>query len=247
MISVIIITKNEEKSIQRCLESIKWADEIVIVDSGSKDKTIEIANKYGAKVFEKKFEGYSIQKNFAIEKAAGNWLISIDADEVITTELKEEIQKITENPTKYAAFKIPRRLFFQGRFMKWGGCYPNYQVRIFRKDKAKFDIVPVHEKLIVDGDIGKLKGGMTHYSYENLTDYFDRFNRYTSLDARKRYNKGKRFCLWHYLVPLHKFVSMYFFELGFLDGIQGLNWAILCAFYDIVKFMKLKEICDEKK
>jgi len=245
MISVSIIGHNEEKNIERCLESVKWADEIIVVDSGSTDKTVEIAVRFGAKVFENQWQGYGAQKNFAIDKASNNWILSIDADEVVTDELKEEIRGIIKNSAGYAAFKIPRMLYFQGRLMKWSGA--DYQIRLFLKGRAKFDLEPVHEKLLVDGDIGKFKNSIIHYSYENLTDYFNRFNRYTSLDARKRYQKGARFNLWHCILPFHKFISMYFLKLGFLDGRQGLDWAVLCAFYDIVKFMKLRELQNEKK
>ena len=247
MISVVVITRNEERSIQKCLEGVKWADEIIVVDSFSGDRTAEIAGAFGAKVFQKKFEGYGSQKNYAVEKASNEWILSVDADEVVTAGLKDEILETIKNPSKCAAFKIPRKLYFQGRLMKRGGCSPDYQMRLFKKGAAKFDLEPVHERLLFDGPTGKLKNSIIHYSYENLTDYFERFNRYTSLDAVKRRQKGARAELWHRVVPFHKFISMYFLKLGFLDGRQGLDWAVLCAFYDIVKFMKLRELEDEKK
>jgi len=247
MISAIIITKNEESDIKRCLDSIKWADEIIIVDSVSTDRTVETAKNFGAKVFVKKWEGYGAQKNFAIDKTTNDWILSIDADEEVSPELQKEIKKVIQNPGNYAAFKMPRKLIFQGKFLRWGGCYPNYQVRLFRKDKAKFSSDLVHEKLVVDGNIGSLKGSLLHYSYKDLSDYFERFNRYTTLDARKRFNKDKRFYFWYYIQPLFKFFSMYFLRVGFIDGLHGFDWAILCAYYDFVKFQKLKELRNEKK
>lgn len=247
MISVIVITKNEEDNLTRCLESVKWADEIIVIDSGSTDKTVEIAKKFGAKVFYNQWKGYSAQKNFAIDKTTYNWILSIDADEVVTPELQEEIKKIIENHSNYTAFKIPRKLFFQGKFLQWGGCYPNYQIRLFLKNKARFNADLVHEKLIVDGKIDCLKGSLMHYSYKDLSDYCERFSRYTTLDARKRFNNNKRFYFWYYILPLFKFFSKYFLRIGFLDGEAGLNWAILCSFYDFVKFQKLKELWNEKK
>ncbi|MFH0948844.1 MAG: glycosyltransferase family 2 protein [Elusimicrobiota bacterium] len=247
MISVSIIAYNEEKNIKRCLESVGWADEILMVDSGSTDATVEIAKKFGAKVFVKEWEGYGAQKNFAIDKARNNWILSIDADEEVSPELQKEIKKIIKNPCNYAAFKIPRGLIFQGKFLRWGGCYPNYQIRLFHKNKARFNLALVHEKLIVDGKIGFLKGSLIHYSYKDLSDYFERFNRYTTLDAQKRFNNNKKFYFWYYIQSLLKFFYMYFLRLGFLDGLDGLNWAILSSFYTFVKFQKLKEMWDDKK
>ncbi|PKM92887.1 MAG: hypothetical protein CVU80_01000 [Elusimicrobia bacterium HGW-Elusimicrobia-4] len=247
MISVIIITKNEEDNLTRCLESVKWADEIIVVDSGSTDATVEIAKKFGAKVFVNDWKGYGAQKNFAIDKATGEWILSIDADEEVSHELREEIKKVIQNTGDYVAFKIPRRLIFQGKFLRCGGCYPNYQIRLFRKNKAKFNLDLVHEQLIVGGKIGYINGSLIHYSYKNLSDYFERFNRYSTLDARKRFSNNKKFYFWHYIQPFFKFFSMYFLRLGFLDGSQGLIWAILSSFYTFVKFQKLKELWNEKK
>lgn len=243
MISAILITKNEENNLARCLENIKWADEIIVVDSGSTDKTAEIAKKFGAKVFENQWSGYGAQKNFAIDKTTNNWVLSIDADEVVTSELQKEIEKIIQIPGEYVAFKMPRKLIFQGKFLRWGGCYPNYQVRLFRKSKARFSHDLVHEKLIVDGKIGCLRGSLVHYSYKDLSDYLKRLNLYTTLDAQKRFSSGKKFHSRYYIQPLFKFFSMYFLRLGFLDGLPGLNWAILSSFYDFVKFQKLRELC----
>ncbi|MBI5573996.1 MAG: glycosyltransferase family 2 protein [Elusimicrobia bacterium] len=247
MISAIIITKNEEYNLPRCLESVKWADEIIVVDSGSTDSTIEIARRFGAKVFENQWQGYGAQKNFAIDKATNDWILSIDADEEVSPELQEEIKKVIQNPGNYAAFKIPRKLIFQGKFLRWGSCYPNYQIRLFHKGKAKFNLDFVHEKLVVDGKIGLLKGSLLHYSYKDLSDYFDRFNCYTTLDAQKRFSKGKKFYFWYYIQPLLRFFNMYFLRLGLLDGLQGFIWAVLCSFYNFVKFLKLKELRNEKK
>lgn len=241
-ISVVIITKNEQDNLPYCLENVKWADEIIVVDSGSTDTTVDIAKRFGAKIFEKKWEGYGIQKNFAIDNAENDWVLSIDADEIISPELQNEIKKIIKNDSDCASFKIPRKLIFQGKFLRWGGCYPDYQIRLFRKGKAKFNLDLVHEKLVVDDKIGRLKNSIEHHSYKNLSDYFERFNRYTTLNALKRFDNRKRFYLWQYLYAPVKFIKLYFLQLGFLDGIPGLNWALLCSFFDIIKFLKLKEL-----
>ncbi|MBN1384999.1 MAG: glycosyltransferase family 2 protein [Elusimicrobia bacterium] len=241
-ISVVIITKNEQDDLPYCLENVKWADEIIVVDSGSTDTTVDTAKRFGAKVFERKWEGYGIQKNFAIDKAVNKWVLSIDADEVISPELQREIKEIIKGSDDYVAFKIPRKLIFQGKFLRWGGCYPDYQIRLFRKGKARFNLDLVHEKLDVDGKIGRLKNSLEHHSYKNLSDYFERFNRYTTLNALKRFDNKNKFYLWQYLYAPIKFIKIYFLKLGFLDGSAGLNWALLCSFFDIVKFLKLKEL-----
>ncbi|MDD5687075.1 MAG: glycosyltransferase family 2 protein [Elusimicrobia bacterium] len=247
MISVVIITYNEGKNIGKCLESVKWADEIILVDSGSTDDTITIAKKYNVKIFHNFWKGYGAQKNFAIDKSNSDWILSIDADETVEPALYEEIKNIIQNPGDYMAFKIPRKLIFQDKYLRWGGCYPNYQIRLFLKSKAKFNLALVHEKLVVNGKIGFLKNSLIHYSYKNLSDYFERFNRYTTLDSKKRFSENRKFHFWYYIQPVFRFFNMYFLRLGFLDGIQGLDWAIFSSFYTFVKFQKLKELQNEKK
>lgn len=247
MISVIIITKNEERNIAACLESVQWADEIVVVDSGSTDKTAEIARGRGAQVFVNQWPGYGAQKNFAVEHASNEWILSVDADEIVTPELRDEIRAVVKASAGCAAFRIPRQLVFQGRFLRWGGCYPNYQLRLFRKGFARYNDALVHEKLIVNGAISRLKGSLLHYSYDDLADYIKRFNLYTSLIAREKFAKNTKFYLWHYFRFPLRFVKTYFIKLGFLDGQAGLDWALLSSFYDLVKYMKLKEQWESNK
>jgi glycosyltransferase involved in cell wall biosynthesis len=246
MISVIIITKNEEDNITRAIESVKWAGEIIVVDSGSTDRTIELAAKAGAKTYNNKWNGYGKQKNFAAGLASGDWILSLDADEVISSKLADEITSAAKNPGRYTAYRIPRRLVFLDRVMRWGGTRSDCQLRLFRKGSARFTEEPVHEKLVTECAIGILKGYMLHYSYRDLSDYFDRFNRYTQLDARKRFEAGRKFHFWLYFQPGLKFFGMYVLRLGFLDGWRGFLWAALGAFYNFVKFMKLKELWRQK-
>lgn len=239
-ISVVIITQNERDNLPRCLESIKWADEIIVVDSGSTDGTVDIAKNSGAVVFENQWKGYGAQKNLGINKTTGDWVLSIDADEAAVPELQDEIRATAENPCGHDAFRLRRKLMFQGKFLRCS--YPGWQIRFFRKGKAKFSDDLVHEKLVVDGNIGSLKNGLLHYSYKNLSKYFERFNLYTSLDAKKRFAANKKFHFRYYAYPLIKFFKLYFLKFCFLDGLQGFNWAILSALYDFIKFQKLKEL-----
>ncbi len=247
MISTVIITKNEENNIRRCLDSVKWSNEVIVVDSGSTDNTVNISEQCGVKVFTNQWRGYGYQKNFAIDKTTNDWILSIDADETVTSELQKEIEMVIQNPGDCVAFKMPRKLIFQGKFLRWGGCYPNYQIRLFLKNKARFNFDLIHEKLVVNGKIGCLKGSLLHYSYRDLSDYLQRINLYTTLDAQKRFSRGKKFYFWYYIQPVFRFFSMYFLRLGFLDGLKGLNWAILSSFYNFIKFQKLKELWNGKK
>ncbi|MEW6102610.1 MAG: glycosyltransferase family 2 protein [bacterium] len=255
-ISCIIITYNEEGSIKDCLESIKWVDEIIVVDSGSSDKTIEIAKEYTDKVFHKEWMGYGKQKEYARQMASLNWVLSIDADERISEKLKDEILKsgvwsLKSGVKKEDAYYIPRKLFFLGKLLRFGGC-SDKQIRLFRKEKAKFSDDIIHEKVIVDGKIGRLKNPIFHYSYKNILDYFERFNKYSTLEAEKivrsqgvRGSGGQRsniLFVFQVFLCFIDFLKRYIFKLGMLDGIQGFLWALFSSFHRLVKYAKVLEI-----
>lgn len=244
MLSVIVITYNEEDNIARCLESVKWADEIVVVDDFSEDKTVEICHRYTDKIFQRTWNGYGEQKNFAIEKCQGDWVLSIDADEAVTPQLKEEILKVTNrDPARREnGFYIPFRLYFLGKFLRFGGCRREEHLRLFRRDRGKFNINVIHEKLLVKGDIGQLAFPINHYSYDSLKEYFSKLNHYTSLAAFSLKGNGKKFRFWHLALPLLVFVKKYFLQLGFFDGWAGLVWAGLSSLYVFVKYLKLWEL-----
>ncbi|MEN3038680.1 MAG: glycosyltransferase family 2 protein [Candidatus Kryptonium sp.] len=239
-LSVVIITGNEEKNIADCLESVKWADEIIIVDSESKDKTVEIARKYTDKIFVKKWEGYAIQKQFAIEKATGDWILSLDADERVTQELRAEIEKTLENETEYDGFYIPRKNFFLDKWIKSCGWYPDYQLRLFRRGKGSVALRRVHEKFVVNGKTGYLKGSLIHLTHIDLFETFDKINRYSSLSAEEKLGKKVR---WYHIIfiPFFAFLGHFILKRGFLDGIYGLMVSLNHAMTKLQTYMKIWE------
>lgn len=237
-LSVVILTKNEEKNIQSCLESCKWADEVVVVDSGSIDRTIEIAKKMGASVYSQKWLGYGKQKNFAVSKATHDWVFSLDADERISEELKEEILTTLENPTK-TAYRVPRKNIILGKFLKHGGNYPDYQTRLFNRKQAKFDDAPVHEHVITKGSIGTLKNPLIHINVVNLEERFSTINERTMLEVDKQKHT---FNYLNFLMrPLLRFIYHYFVKLGFLEGTHGLYYSYERAMYEFQRQAKLWE------
>ncbi|MCX8093717.1 MAG: lipopolysaccharide heptosyltransferase II [Candidatus Goldbacteria bacterium] len=234
-ISAVIITYNEEKNIKRCLDSIKFCSEIIIIDSGSTDKTLSIAKKYGAKVFYKEFTDYSSVKNFGISKAKNQWVLSIDADEEISLSLQQEIIRAVEN--NYDGYYIRRINYFLGKPIKHGGWGSDYQLRLFKKGKGIFTGA-VHESIKLQGKVGYLKEPILHYSYTDSKSYFEKMNRYTSIQAEKL----KPLLFFKLLFsPFFKFIKMFFLKLGFLDGLHGFILAIYSSFSEFVKISKMIE------
>jgi glycosyltransferase involved in cell wall biosynthesis len=249
-LSVIIITYNEEKNIRACLESVTWADEIIVVDSNSTDKTVMIAKEYTDKVFQQQDvnAGFGEKKQYALSKATGEWVLNIDADERVTPELKHEILQVISNDknNRYNGYKINIRLIFMGHMMRFGGTYPDYHLRLFKKDKAKFDTKPVHEGIILKGKSGRLKYDILHYSYPDLTTYFNKFNIYTSLVARYKFSQNKRTRVSYVVLRLPcEFIYRYIIKLGFLDGYYGFLYAVISSFYGFIKYAKLYELQHE--
>ncbi|MFC1485138.1 glycosyltransferase family 2 protein [bacterium] len=241
MLSAVVITKNEEKNIDICLKHLTWADEIIIVDSESTDKTCKIAKKYTDKIFTAKWQGFAKTKNYAISLAKGDWILSIDADEIVSDELKDEIIKTIKSDDKHGYY-LPRLLYFCGKPVKHGGCYPDYQLRLFKKKSGKFEDIPVHEGVILKGIAGYLKNNILHYSYNTMFEYWDRFNRYTELDAEKKFKKGKKFCYLNIGVFVWELFKRLILKLGFLDGIPGIFYHINSSMSSFVKYSKLWEL-----
>lgn len=242
MLSVGIITYNEELRLRRTLEAIKnIADEIVVVDSFSIDKTLNIAKEYGAITISKKWEGYGKQKNFVIDNCKGDWILIIDADEVILPELTSEIKDVIYNG-KNLVYEIPFNSVCFGKRIKYGGWSGIYRIRLFKKYSGRYSLDKVHEKFITSEKIGKLKNRIDHYTYEDYEDYFKKFNRYTGEGACVANEKRKSAGILNTIVnPIFKFLKMYIFRLGFLDGVEGFILAISSAMYTSTKYMKLKE------
>ena len=267
-LSVVIITYNEEANIGRTLESVKplvseGKGEVIIVDSGSTDRTVEIAKSYGAKVFVEEWKGYAAQKNSAIDKACGEWILTLDADESLDEELTTELKGTPVRPSpigwcvtpqnpKSAAramgitsgFWINRKNFFLGHWIKHGGFWPDPKIRLFRRDAARFEDRLVHEDVKLQGVVDHLHGALIHHSYPTLSDYIDHMNRYSSLGAEMVVGKGRRgFSVVNIVLrPLATFIYNYFFRLGFLDGREGLLLHLYHAVYVSWKYAKAWEL-----
>ena len=242
-LSVVIITHNEEDNIRDCLESIKWADEIIVVDSESDDKTPKICDNYNIFFYNEPWKGFSCQKNSAIKKATKNWILSLDADERVTPELKKEIEAVLNSSNPKDGYFIPRKNFFLGRWIKYCGWYPDYNLRLFKKDKGLFGIREVHEAIDLDGSIGHLKNPMKHYTYKTISDYLQRLDYYSTLAAKELLKENKTYRT-HYIIfrPVFTFINMYMLRAGFLEGHYGFLLSILYSFYTFSKYIKLKEL-----
>lgn len=233
-LSVVIITKNEEANIGRTLESVRWADERIVVDSGSTDRTIAVARKQAATVYEEEWKGYAAQKNSAIAKASSEWVLSLDADEQVSPELAENIRHITRSggASNASGYFIARRNFFLGRWIRHGGFYPDRKLRLFRRGSGEFVERAVHETMRVNGTTETISGDLIHNAYPTLTGYIETMNRYSSLAAEVliREHRVTSSLLWFFvnvrLRPILSFVWNYFLRGGFLDGREGflLHW-----------------------
>lgn len=248
-ISAVMITFNAQANLRQVLSALSFASEIVVVDSGSTDRTVEICREFGARVFTRGWSGYGAQKNFAIEQASHPWILSIDADEVVSPELAREISALEEN-TPYAGFRIPRLNHYFGRLLYHGGQYPDLQLRLFSTGRGRYNYRPVHESVELEGPVGLLSGVILHYSYETISDYFEKFERYTSLEAERLLAAGERpsalrLAQQMFLRPCWKFLWRYFFKLGFLDSTAGLLAALFNSFTMIVSYAKCWEKAGE--
>ena len=244
-LSVVLITLNEEARIATCLQSLPRGSEVVVLDSGSSDRTVEVARSLGARVEQRSFTNYADQKNAAVALATRPWVFSVDADEVLTPELKASLLEVTRRveggPSGY---RISRHLHFMGRRLRFGKT-SDAPLRLFRRGEGRFES-DIHERLMLSGSsraVGSLPGVLVHYSYDDLSDYFERFNLYTSRIAENHDRQRKRMppLLAHVMRPWAEFISRYFLRLGFLDGYPGYTYALLSAVYTFVKYAKLKE------
>jgi len=244
-VACVVITKNEEANIQDCLRSAQWANEIIVVDAESCDKTVELARACGAKVSVRPWPGFGLQKNFGMAQASSDWILILDADERVTEELRGEVRTCLEawRPGAPVAYRIPRRNFFYGAWVRGAGVYPDYQVRLFRQGLARYNNVAVHENLIVDGEIGTLVGHLDHYTERSIRDHFKKFGLYTSLAAQEK-AKTVRTVGWIDLVfrPLVVWAKTYILKQGFRDGVNGLIVCVFASMYTFVKYAKLWDL-----
>ncbi len=240
-LSVIIITKNEEERLPHCLKSVNFAEDIVVVDAGSQDRTIEIAKSFGCRVFIEKWKGYGPQKQSALEKTYYKWVLSLDADERIPPETAQIISQVIQAP-KAQAYSFLRKNFFHGKWIKYCGWWPDRVIRLFEKGHGKFEGM-VHETWVTEGKIIELKASIEHYSYENYSQMLKKLDEYSSTRARELYDKGIRVNL---LTPfLHggwMFIRSYFLKLGFLNGLDGFVISFMNAGSSFFKYAKLLEL-----
>lgn len=240
-ISATIITYNEERNLPRAIESLRCCDEILVVDSGSTDRTVEIAEKFGARVLEANWRGYAGQKNYASDQAAHDWILSIDADEALSEDLEGEIWQLKKNGPELDAYTFPRLAQYLGKWILYSGWYPDRKIRLFDRRKARWMGEFVHESVISEGRVGDLEGNLLHYTCGSLSEHLKTMDRYTTLAAEEVVAQ-KRHVGYRKLVldPPWTFFKTYFLQRGFLDGVEGLSIAYMAALYTFLKYAKAR-------
>lgn len=238
-LSVTLITYNEENKIAEALESVKWADEIVVVDSFSTDRTLEICRRYTDKIYQIPWQGYVIQKNLALEKASHEWILNLDADERVSPELAEEIKRVLQTD-EFDGYYIPRRVFYLGTWIRYAGWYPDYKLRLFKKSLARWEGPGIHEKVILRGKVGYLKGDLYHFSYNNLSHHIHKINQFTTIAAEQIRKPVRGYTI--FLRALFAFFKKYFLKRAFLEGTRGLIISGMSAFQVFIKYAKMWEL-----
>jgi glycosyltransferase involved in cell wall biosynthesis len=241
-LSVVVVTRNEQDRLRAALESVAWADEIVVVDAESDDKTVTIAREFTDHVVVRPWPGYAAQKNVAIDLATGDWILSLDADETVSAELTAEIRRVLAADGPADGYSVPRRNIFWGRWVRHGGLYPDWQLRLFRRGRGRFSERAVHESVRVDGRVERLTGHLEHRSYRDVGDFLARADRYAALAAADAVAQGRRAGARDFVLrPLGRFLSMYVLYRGFLDGWPGFLLASLYAYYVLIRAVKIWE------
>lgn len=240
-ISATIITLNEERNLPRAIESLRCCDEILVVDSGSTDRTAEVAEKYGARVIEANWRGYAGQKNYASDQAAYDWVLSLDADEALSEELEAEIWQIKKSGPQFDAYTFPRLAQYLGKWILHSGWYPDRKIRLFDRRRAKWVGDYVHESVVSEGRVGELDGNLLHYTCGSLSEHLKSMDRYTTLAAEEVVARGKPVGIRRMLIdPTWTFVRTYFLQAGFLDGVEGLAIAYMASLYTFLKYAKAR-------
>jgi glycosyltransferase involved in cell wall biosynthesis len=243
-LSVVLTTLNEEKNTNRCLSSVQWADEIIVVDSFSRDRTLELARKYTHRIYQHEYPGSSRQVERGIQYATNNWIFYIDADEEVSVELADQLRAVLNNPGDVVGYEILRKPSAFGKWIEHGGWFPDYAFRFFRKDSYYADHHEVHGGFSTKGKKGRLNGILYHHTYETIYSYVEKMNEYTSLQVSNKLNgKPHLHVRWHNLVlnPLSHFLRMFFSNKGYKDGFHGFVLALLDATYTMLLYAKVWE------
>jgi glycosyltransferase involved in cell wall biosynthesis len=247
-LSVTVITKNEAADIAEALESVAWADERIVVDSGSTDDTVAIARQHADRVFVRDWPGYIAQKNYAASVASHDWILSLDADERVTRELAAEIQSLVASPPPHPAYRIPRVTWHLGRWIRTTDWYPDFQLRLYDRRCAEWTGRYVHEAVTVRGGVGRLKGELQHFAYRDIADHLETIDRYTTYAARQMHEDGRRAGFLQIAGhPPLAFLRNYVAHRGFRDGVPGLVISALNSYYVFLKFIKLRELRDTRR
>jgi glycosyltransferase involved in cell wall biosynthesis len=239
---VVVVTRDEEDRIRACLESVAWADELIVVDAESQDKTASVARELTDHVVVRPWPGYAAQKNFGLDLAHGTWILSLDADETVSPVLRGQIEAVVQGDGPPDGYEVPRRNIFWGRWVRHGGLYPDWQLRLFRRGRGRFGERAVHESVRVEGEVARLTGHLEHRSYRDVSDFLARGDRYATLAADDWIARGRRVRAWDVVGrPLGRFVAMYVLGRGFLDGWRGFLLAALYAYYVLIRSAKVWE------
>ena len=242
-ISCFVVCCNEEKHMRRCLESVKWCDELIVIDSGSTDRTLEIAREYTDKILHRPWSGYVAQKSFGLEQCTQEWVLNIDADEEVSPELKTELQRLLENaPADIDGYLMNRVVFYLGRWFRKGGWYPEYRLRLCRRSATTWGGLDPHEKAVVRGKTARLCGELLHYTYRDIRDHVARLNSHSSAAAESLFAMGTTTSVSRILFnPPSRFFKFYLLKGGFREGVPGVIAGVLEGAYAFLKYAKLWE------
>jgi glycosyltransferase involved in cell wall biosynthesis len=247
-LSVVMLTSNKQDLVGKCLDSVKWADDIVILDDCSIDKTVEVARQYTDRIFIRKLELEGRDRNWAYAQAKNRWVLSLDDDEVVTPELEAEIKRVLSANPQENGFTIPRKNYIGDYWVKYGGWYPAAQLKLFKKDKFKFEEVEIHGRAFMDEPCGHLKADIIHYTYRDFDEFLRKLNRQTTLEAQKWFRQNKPMRLGRFIYrAVDRFIRTYIGRKGYKDGFIGFTIAFFASLYQVISYLKYRELVLKNK